>query len=499
MTRLASSFAVFSWLLLAVSPLGAAPSDWAEGTASGADGATRDYYNRAGLLPWDNLLGDWRDADGKPQGEKPYASADVNDDDTGKTVEWDVTALVREWLDAKHPNQGFFLRARGGTIVFSSREHPAAPQRPRLLLSGEKGSLTLVAEADTFLDASTYRSQGTAEQLRVSGRPNHALLRFDLDEARKLGPLQKATLALFTTQQYGDATIGVFRCHQGEHDPPGPPRLGLAAKYPDDRGLAADPRVVFFADFEADDWAAGWTQAAPRGAIDTVAADAARNFEPLDGKALRARLAEGTNTALNTLYKFQRQIGREPEEIFFRYYLRLADDWNQTVEGGKMPGLSGTYGVAGWGGRKSDGTNGWSARGAFHRVIPEGNPLAGLHALGTYCYHADMPGTFGNIWLWNRGYHGFLEKNRWYCVEQYLKLNTPGEKDGILRAWIDGRPAFEKTDIRFRLTDKLKIEQVWMNVYHGGTKPSPYDQHLYIDNVVVATDYIGPMRSTGRP
>ena len=35
-----------------------------------------------------------------------------------------------------------------------------------------------------------------------------------------------------------------------------------------------------------------------------------------------------------------------------------------------------------------------------------------------------------------------------------------------------------------------------MNVYHGGTAVSPYDQHLYIDNVVVARQYIGPMNAT---
>ena len=40
----------------------------------------------------------------------------------------------------------------------------------------------------------------------------------------------------------------------------------------------------------------------------------------------------------------------------------------------------------------------------------------------------------------------------------------------------------------------MKIEQIWMNVYHGGKKPSPHDQHLFIDNVVIATKYIGPMK-----
>jgi hypothetical protein len=34
---------------------------------------------------------------------------------------------------------------------------------------------------------------------------------------------------------------------------------------------------------------------------------------------------------------------------------------------------------------------------------------------------------------------------------------------------------------------------VWMNVYYGGKPPSPKDQHLFIDNVVIAREYIGPM------
>ena len=73
-------------------------------------------------------------------------------------------------------------------------------------------------------------------------------------------------------------------------------------------------------------------------------------------------------------------------------------------------------------------------------------------------------------------------------------MNTPGEKDGVLRAWVDGHRAFEKTDIRFRHEPTLKIEQIWMNVYHGGTVPSPYDQHLFVDNVVIAKKYIGPQK-----
>ncbi len=481
-------------------PLLGAKNDWAEGSVGRSTGASRDYYNSAGRLPWKNFMGDWHDAKDTAQGNEAYATSNVKDDNKGKFVQWDVTNLVREWHTGKHQNQGFFLRTlnKGGTIVFCSREHNEAEQQPRLIIVGASGSTEFAPQADTFLTKSTYRSQGKSNELRVSGSPDNVLIRFDLVAAKKLGDVSKATLRLYTIRQYGDAEIGVFRCKQGHDQPPTDPILGLAARYPDDKGVAQHPDVVFATGFESEKWNDEWTYAGKMEVLDTVNADAQRKLETLQGKTLRVKIAKGSTGALNTLFKFQKETGKEPEEIYFRYYLRLGDDWKQTVQGGKMPGISGTYGVAGWGGRKVNGTNGWSARGSFGLSIPEDNPLGGLHPIGTYCYHADMKGTYGDGWGWHNDYRGFLENNRWYSIEQYLRMNTPGKKNGILRAWVDGRLAFEKTDIRFRHVDKLKIEQIWMNVYHGGTQPSPYDQHLFIDNVVIAKKYIGPMRTMAK-
>lgn len=442
-------------------------------------------------------MGDWRDAKDIPQGSHPYAVATVTDDDARRFVEWDVTSLVREWLGGAHRNQGMFLRGieGRGTYVFCSRECPEESERPRLVLTTGRGVLSVAPEADSYLDRSTYRSLGHTGELKVSDDPHHALIRFDLSETIAPGQVTRAALRLFTSAQYGGASmeIGIFRCAQGHRRAPSDPIPGVAASYPGDAGIAGDPTVVLSSDFESGDWGEDWTHVGIRRALKTLSDDPERKFEPLRGSALRVKIAQGSNGALNTTFKFRKETGEEPGEIYFRYYLRLAEDWNQTIQGGKLPGVSGTYGVAGWGGRPSDGTNGWSARGAFSRTIPRGNPLAGLHPIGTYCYHADMKGRYGSIWLWQEDYRGFLEKNRWYCIEQYLKLNTPGRKDGTIRAWVDGRPAFQKSDIRFRNVERLAIEQIWMNVYHGGTRPSPYDQHLYVDNVVIARRYIGPM------
>jgi hypothetical protein len=182
----------------------------------------------------------------------------------------------------------------------------------------------------------------------------------------------------------------------------------------------------------------------------------------------------------------------EPEEVYFRYYLRFGDTWNPVVTGGKLPGLSGTYNRAGWGGRHADGTNGWSARGAFFQQNRDEPLFSTFRPIGSYLYHV-KGGKYGSVLGWNLGPTGMLEKNRWYSIEQYVKLNQPGESDGVLRAWVDGKLAYEKTDVVYRTVPTLKIESVWMNVYHGGIDDAPADLSLFIDNVVVARKYIGPL------
>jgi len=52
----------FGYALNAATSARGAASDWAEGTPGKDNGASRDYYNRAGQLEWHNKMGDWRDA-----------------------------------------------------------------------------------------------------------------------------------------------------------------------------------------------------------------------------------------------------------------------------------------------------------------------------------------------------------------------------------------------------------------------------------------------------
>ena len=252
------------------------------------------------------------------------------------------------------------------------------------------------------------------------------------------------------------------------------------------------PRSSWLTGFDESNWQSAWTFVNPRGFMKRTDSAPQLGFEPLAGQALQVTIPAGEHLGLDLGYQFAKEIGTEPEEIFFRYYLRLANDWKPSADG-KLPGISATYSQAGWGGRKSDGRSGWSMRGFFLRPPGTGNPFHDLTPVGTYAYHADMESDYGDNWFWSVGGRGFLERDRWYCIEQQFKVNTLGRKDGVLRAWIDGYLVYEKTDVRVRDVPRIRIEQIWMNVYYGGRETAASELHLFIDNVVVAREYIGPM------
>jgi hypothetical protein len=451
----------------------------------GAGGTTCSHL-LDGAFAWERRGGDWRDAKGKRFGAEPFASAATG----GVGAAWDTTALVNRWVTAGERRGRIFLRWQRGAspALFHSREAKAV-DRPLLALEYADGSRELLSPtADTHLDCSTIQSLGRSPVLMVSERIS-AVLEFDLPAAKTPRQLTKARLALSTAAGPGgggSAEIALFEAAL-PGAATGAPLQGLAAAYAGDRGIERDPQVIFAVGFEQNNWQASFVKGPSEAQV--VSEDAERGFAPLAQAALRINLKKGSNYGADLRLQLK-GLGGEPEELYFRYYLRLARDWNPTADGGKLPGPAGTYNRAGWGGRRADGSNGWSMRGAFARAFPADHPLHGWTQLQSYAYHADMPTDYGEIWTWPGA---LLERERWYCVEQHVRLNRPNAADGEFQVWLDGRPVFQRKGLRFRKTEELRIETVWLDVYHGGVAKSPHDQHLYIDNVVVARRYIGPI------
>ncbi|MDA0662719.1 MAG: DNRLRE domain-containing protein, partial [Proteobacteria bacterium] len=299
------------------------PAQWAEGT-SAKSGATRDYFDSDAYLDWRKLGGDWYDSRGSLYGEDAYAVADIDDQDKQQKITWDVTTLVREWLDGTQRNTGFFLMVleNGGKIEFYSREYRDLAKKPLLRLSySGSAPVVLTPVADTYLNPSTFKALGTNDLLKTGP----ILIRFDSAAMGKADSLVKAELVLVTTtKQYGAAKVGVFRpAPELPVAPPGPDD-GIAGRYPEDRDIATDKDVIFAEQFESGSWKDSWSDGRQYGFYERVASDMKQQFEKLSGHALRIVVKRGQTAGSAFRYKFGQKTGVEPEAAYFRYYLRLA-------------------------------------------------------------------------------------------------------------------------------------------------------------------------------
>jgi len=498
-----SFFCVNSFLLLLPNSLNA-DVYWSQGSASARDGATFVYADNSAKLLWRRHLGDWIDKQGELYGSTSFSSTPIQDLDTSREVTLDMTALVKYWLNTPNSYHGVYLKelSGSGTAVFHASEsnHPYSPVLA--VHTSDNGVKKFEVVKDTSLSTTTHYSLGHFPTFKIETN-NPILLAFNeqflnLDSTK----ITKASLVMSTTdKQYGNVDIGVYAIaplvSQSEVE------FGIAKNYPNDRDLADHPDVIIAERFDMQQGIFNSNKSlthlnntSPHNNYRLVDINYRNDnyFKPLDGGALQIIFDPRTHFGFSGHYSFQELIGREPEQMYFRYYVRFSNDWHP-IESGKLPGFSGTYNKAGWGGRAVDGYNGWSARGTFHLQASPNSKYNGAIPLGNYVYHMDSNSDYGEMVSWNSELN-LLQKNRWYAIEQYLKLNDPGKANGELTVWIDGKKIFNRNDFRFRETSQLKIESLWLNFYHGGLDKPKTTFYVYIDNLVIATRYIGPMHTS---
>jgi hypothetical protein len=99
-----------------------------------------------------------------------------------------------------------------------------------------------------------------------------------------------------------------------------------------------------------------------------------------------------------------------------------------------------------------------------------------------------------------------VETGRWICVEIMLKCNSePDKSDGEQALWLDGKAVGRWGGFRWRTTDDLKVNGVWMLYYITETardqnrfRDQPKVNRVWFDDVVVAESYIGPDADKGK-
>jgi hypothetical protein len=186
------------------------------------------------------------------------------------------------------------------------------------------------------------------------------------------------------------------------------------------------------------------------------------------------------------------------DQLFLRYYLKLSRNWKWS---GKPYHPHLTHFLTSENGK-------WHGPARSHLTLYV-EPVNGKLRLGaTDMENEAMPHglTQGPL---KGGYNGKLydsketvfNDEKWHCIEAQFKLNTldvtndKPNADGIIRGWFDGKLVVEHTNIVFRTTDfpEMQWNQFLLTPYFG---PGllPHAQTLWIDELVVSTERIGPIR-----
>lgn len=312
---------------------------------------------------------------------------------------------------------------------------------------------------------------------------------------------------------------------------PLPSGSGLAAKYPGDAGIERDARVVQVEKFEQADIATLAAQWESVGAKDSMSFTA----DVPSGSAGRQSLVMDRQKGPGgSLYRRLKNAagGFGHDRIFARHYVKFAEDCAELHHFG--PCLGGNLPATPWPSVKA-GIRNDGAKSFWSGIEPFGKAWM----WDFYTYWCEMRGspprgqTWGNSFI--RDPKLTVEKGRWICVEQMIRMNDVGDTNGEQALWLDGklvahlgkgfprgRWTFDKFEpgksgdgvrwndaksdreylkvpeggapfegYRWRTVRELNVNYVWLYVYTE--KPECHRIRVWYDDVVVATEYIGPL------
>jgi hypothetical protein len=282
---------------------------------------------------------------------------------------------------------------------------------------------------------------------------------------------------------------------------------GIAARYPGDVGIGSDPTVIFADDFESYSSAANltsrWNQAYQTANI-RIATESGRFFS--GRKALEFTVPQQSTEVGNAVVKY---VGPTRDILFLRYYAKFDKGFNVVGSSHNGNNISAKYCCPGV---PADGYNKFSVS---YEAWRGGTATANPGKLNAYVYHAEQRDVWGDHFFPT----GFVmpyspvpfdfgpefvprpdvipELDRWYCYEVMVKANTPGQRDGRIALWLDGKLIADFPNLRLRETDELKIDRFTIGL-HVGSNTLAVAKKWY-DNVVAATSYIGPMVVSNHP
>ncbi len=290
----------------------------------------------------------------------------------------------------------------------------------------------------------------------------------------------------------------------GQAVPALPEGKGLAGGYQNDHGIENNKAVLFYDGFENplgfEHWSHNWANEGS-GEILHPEKDIGAN-----GRVYKAIIYRPSERAASVgIRKF---LTPGYDTLFFRYYARYKTGI-ELFHGG-------THNAGSIAARLSE-----ELYESHAGVYPDGHNIYSINLdtwrpdqdvkspgnIAFYCYHMDqghqwgdhffpsgliLPGgrdLFGDQFIARDDF--IPETGRWYCYEMMIQANTPGQRDGRIAFWVDGKLMGDFQNLRFRETKHLKPNRIALNLYTHNPN-NKYDLTMWFDDVVAATSYIGP-------
>ena len=217
------------------------------------------------------------------------------------------------------------------------------------------------------------------------------------------------------------------------------------------------------------------------------------------GFGLRSRFAAGQVSAGSLKLAFGRTPSayfdpvdagtKDYREIYWRFYLRNAPGW--TGGGGDKLTRITTFAAGDW----SQAMIGhvWSGGAAANRDYLVLDPASGTDVQGTL--KTSGYNDFANLrWLGavraNSPMFDAASVGSWHCVETRVRLNAPGQSDGIFELWTDGVLQASRTGLNWLGSySAYGLNAIFLESYWNAG--SPVAQERYFDDFVVSETRIG--------
>jgi Polysaccharide lyase 14 len=265
------------------------------------------------------------------------------------------------------------------------------------------------------------------------------------------------------------------------------------------KGSSPSPSVIWCDSFEDEDLAPNGTVGGNYFEFDTDNGDHARiSTEHVHGQyALRARWQAGEVDAGHFIYNFGRNpLGSQSHnqqdfrEIYWRFYAKL-----QAGFVGFPDKYTRATSFAGTNWQQAMIAHLWADSSARQFLMMD--PASGINNQSQLV--TTQWNDFNNLtWLGARRGTTALQAGRWYCIEAHVKLNNPGQSDGVFEFWIDNNLEARRADLNWvkSWTDYGINAVMFSDYWNAG---SPQTQERYLDAVVISTQQIGCIGSRPNP